>query len=129
MELLWQIAVLCAAGAVLSLVIRQGSPVMALVLSLGLAVLVLSALAPSLGELLAFFRELEDRSGLPPALLGPLYKTVGIAAAVRIGGDLCRDAGESALGAVLEAAGTVCALLTALPLLQAVLEMLLSLME
>ena len=38
-------------------------------------------------------------------------------------GGLCRDAGESALAAALEFAGTVCALLTALPLLRAVLEL------
>jgi len=42
---------------------------------------------------------------------------------VKVGGGLCRDAGESALAAALEFAGTVCALLTALPLLRAVLEL------
>ena len=56
-------------------------------------------------------------------LLTPLYKTVGIALVVKVGGGLCRDAGESALAAALEFAGTVCALLTALPLLRAVLEL------
>ena len=43
---------------------------------------------------------------------------------VKVGGDLCRDAGESALAAVVETAGAVCALLTALPLLRAVLSLL-----
>ena len=42
---------------------------------------------------------------------------------VKVGGGLCRDAGESALAAALEFAGAVCALLTALPLLRAVLEL------
>ena len=59
------------------------------------------------------------------ALLGLVlrYKTVGIALVVKMGDGLCRDAGESALAAALEFAGTVCALLTALPLLRAVLEL------
>ena len=55
--------------------------------------------------------------------LGGTLKTVGIAIVTKIGSDLCRDAGESALAAALEFAGTVCALLTALPLLRAVLEL------
>ena len=38
--------------------------------------------------------------------------------------DVLRDAGESAPAAVVETAGAVCALLTALPLLRAVLSLL-----
>ena len=47
---------------------------------------------------------------------------------MQVGGSLCRDAGESALAAVVETAGAVCALVAALPLLRAVLDMLLELM-
>ena len=65
---------------------------------------------------------------MPPALFAPLYKTVGIALVVQVGGSLCRDAGESALAAVVETAGAVCAMVAALPLLRAVLDMLLELM-
>ena len=52
----------------------------------------------------------------------------GIALVVQVGGNLCRDAGESALASVVETAGTLCALLAALPLLRAVLDMLMELM-
>ena len=65
---------------------------------------------------------------MPPALLEPLYKTVGIALVVRVGSSLCADAGESALGKVVETAGAVCALVAALPLLRTVLELLMELM-
>ena len=58
----------------------------------------------------------------------PLYKTVGIALVVRVGSSLCVDAGESALGKVVETAGAVCALAAALPLLRTVLELLMELM-
>ena len=55
--------------------------------------------------------------------------TVGIALVVRVGGDLCRDAGESALASAVETAGSICALLAALPLLRQVLHMLSELMK
>ena len=79
--------------------------------------------------LVEFLGRLVEESGLSRELFIPLYKTVGIALVVKIGGNLCRDAGESALSSVVETAGAVCALLAALPLLRAVLALLLELMR
>ena len=129
MEILIRVVLLCLTGAVLALVVRQGSAVMELLLILCVTVSVMLFLLRSAGELFDFFRELGEQSGVSPALLVPLYKTVGIALVVRTGGALCRDAGESALGAVVETAGTLCALLTALPLLREIMRMLLTLMS
>ena len=129
MELTVQVTALCLAGALLALVLRQGSPAMAGLLTLGIAAAVLLALGRDVGALLAFLDELASRSGVSRELLTPLYKTVGIALVVRIGGGLCQDAGESALAAAVETAGTVCALLAAMPLLEAVLELLKELMQ
>ena len=99
-------------------------------LNLALAVCgaVLLLLAEPLQEIRDFFTQLSDWGGLPVELFAPLVKTVGIALVSRTGSDLCRDAGESALASVVETAGTLCALLAALPLLRAVLDMLLELM-
>ena len=94
----------------------------------GSAVVVALALAGVVKELLAFLGELGSASGVSADLFVPLYKTIGIALVVQVGGNLCRDAGESALASVVETAGTLCALLAALPLLRAVLDMLLELM-
>ena len=79
--------------------------------------------------LMDFLGELVEESGLSRELFIPLYKTVGIALVVKIGGSLCRDAGESALASVVETAGAVCALIAALPLLRAVLSLLMELMR
>ena len=109
MALVTQAAALCVIAALLGLVLRRSNPEITLLLALAAAAAVLLALA--------------EQSGVSRTLLTPLYKTVGIALVVKVGGGLCRDAGESALAAALEFAGTVCALLTALPLLRAVLEL------
>ena len=103
MEQVIQVTGLCVVGALLALVVKRGSPETALLLAVGAAVVVALALAGVVKELLAFLGELG-------------------------GGNLCRDAGESALASVVETAGTLCALLAALPLLRAVLDMLLELM-
>ncbi|MCI6055702.1 SpoIIIAC/SpoIIIAD family protein [Dysosmobacter sp.] len=129
METAVQAAGLCVIGAVLALVVRRGSPETALLLALAATAAVIALVVPALGELWAFLRQLEAYSGVSTELFAPLYKTAAIALVVRAGGGLCRDAGESALAAVLETAGTVCALLAALPLMRAVLDLLVELMR
>lgn len=129
MEMVSQVTALCVVGALLALVLKRGAPETAMLLTLGTAVVVLLFLAGAVEELMAFLEELAERSGVSQELFVPLYKTVGIALVVKVGGSLCRDAGESALGSVVETAGAVCALLVALPLLQAVLALLLELMR
>lgn len=129
MEQVLQVTVLCIVGALLALVVKRGSPEAALLLTLGAVTVVLLSLGGLAGELLGFLGELGAESGMAEELFLPLYKTVGIALVVKVGGDLCRDAGESALSSAVETAGTICALLVALPLLRRVLELLRELMQ
>ena len=119
MEQVIQVTGLCVVGALLALVVKRGSPETALLLAVGAAVVVALALAGVVKELLAFLGELGSASGVSADLFVPLYKTIGIALVVQVGGNLCRDAGESALASVVETAGTLCALLAALPLVLA----------
>ena len=124
-----QVTALCVIGALLAVVVRRGSPESALLLTLAAVVAVLLFLIDPMEELTAFLAELGERSGVSASLFVPLYKTVGIALVVKVGSSLCRDAGESALAAAVETAGSICALLVDLPLLRAVLELLVELME
>ena len=128
MELTSRVTALCVVGAILALVLKKTSPEQALLLVLCAAVAGLALLADGRGELVGFLRELGERSGISETLFVPLYKTVGISLVVQVGGDLCRDAGGAALASVVETAGAVCALLAAMPLLRAVLELLMELM-
>lgn len=129
METVVQAAGLCVIGALLALLVRRGSPETALLLALAAAAAVLALLVPVVGELWELLRQLEAYSGVSEELFAPLYKTAAIALVVRAGSGLCRDAGESALAVVLETAGSLCALLAALPLMRAVLDLLVELMR
>ena len=128
MELASRVTALCVVGGILALVLKKTSPEQALLLVLCAAVSGLALLADGLGELVEFLRELGERSGVSETLFVPLYKTGGIGLVAKVGGDLCRDAGGAALASVVETAGAVCALLAAMPLLRAVLELLMELM-
>lgn len=56
-------------------------------------------------------------------LFVPLLKTLAIAVVSKTCGDVCRDTGQSAIAGLIELAGTVSALLCALPLLGLVWDM------
>ena len=129
MEQVLQIGAVCVLAAILALLVKKGSPETALLLTLAAAAAVFALLAGQLEEVLELMEDMAAAAGVEQALLAPLYKTIGIGFVVRIGGSLCRDAGESALAATVETAGTVCALLAAAPLLREVLVLLMELMN
>ena len=121
METVVQIAAVCLAAAILGAVLRQHSPETAAVLGLAVVgVLLLRGLA----EVLDMLEELAAAGGLPEGLFTPLVKTLGIALVSRLGGEICRDAGQGAMAAVLDTAGAFGAVLVSLPLVRAAWELL-----
>jgi len=114
-------------GAVLAAVLRQRSPEAALLLGLAVCAVVGALLLRGLADVLDMLEDLAAAGGLPPELLAPLVKTLGIALVSRLGTEICRDAGQGAMAAVLETAGAFGAVLVSLPLVRAAWELLRSL--
>ncbi len=123
MDTLVRIAALCLAAAVLATLLRRSAPELGLLLALGAALLGGTLLLRGARELSTLWEELLMLGGLPPSLFAPLLKVTAIALIVRVGGALCVDAGQSALARVMDAAGAVCALACAVPLLRAVMDL------
>ena len=124
MELL-RLMGLCALCLLPVMVLRGKNPEQALLLMLAIAAVVLGRVlaltAPLLERLDALFRQAGVESGHVAILL----RTVAAALVTRLCGDLCRDGGSQTLGTVVELAGAAAALLIALPLLEAVAQLLL----
>ena len=115
METVVQIAAVCLAAAILGAVLRQHSPETAAVLGLAVCAVVGVLLLRGLAEVLDMLEE---------GLFTPLVKTLGIALVSRLGGEICRDAGQGAMAAVLDTAGAFGAVLVSLPLVRAAWELL-----
>lgn len=124
MELL-KLAALCAVCVLPVVLLRKKTPEQALLLTIAVLVMVavrcLSLAAPLLVEL----RALLARAGLEAAYLSILLKTTAAALVTRFCADLCKDGGSQALATAVETVGAVASLTIALPLLQAVVELLL----
>ena len=128
MERFLQIAALCVICAVLSLVVRGRSPEFSFCAACACCAVSLIAAAELVSPVVSFLQRLQRLAGLEPALLAPVLKTVGVGLLTQIAGAFGRDAGEQALCKVGELCGTFLAVYVALPLANAVLELLQTLM-
>ena len=122
MESVVRLAAAAVAAALCAVVVKQHAREVGVVLALAAGALLLGAALGAIEEVRALADELGELIGLSPAVLAPVLKTVGIAILTRIAAELCRDAGEGGIAAAAETAGAAAAVLTALPLLRAVLS-------
>ena len=122
MEVVGKMAALAVAAALCALVVRQSAREVGMVLSLAAGAIILTQALGAVEAIRSLMEELGDRTGLSPAVLEPVLKTVGIAVLTRVAAEVCRDARESGIAAFVETAGAVMALYVALPLMRAVLD-------
>ena len=122
MESVVRLAAAAVAAALCAVVVKQHAREVGAVLALAAGALLLGAALGAIEEVRALADELGELIGLSPAVLAPVLKTVGIAILTRIAAELCRDVGEGGIAAAAETAGAAAAVLTALPLLRAVLS-------
>lgn len=126
---LGKFAALALVAMVLIVLLRGARPEQGALLSiLATALLTLWLLGqwePILGQIQRLLGALSLGEGQGELLL----KTLGICFLSQTAGDLCRDAGEKALGEKVELAGKSAVLLLCLPLLEELLELVLRLMD
>lgn len=124
MMLFVKLAALCLCVSALSAALRRSEEAFSLLLLLTAVLTGCAMLLPALSDLTDFCARTLALTGLPETLFAPLLKVLAIALATRFSCALCADAGQSALAALLNTAGAVCALVCALPLLEALLALL-----
>lgn len=123
MEAMAKLTAVGVTAVVLSAVLRKNTPELALLLVLAAGVWMLVLVADGLGVVVALMEELADQAGLSETLLEPVVKTVALSILTRLTAEICRSAGEGGVAAFVETAGTVLALLAALPLVRAVAQL------
>jgi len=124
MESMVKVAAVAVTAAVLGAVLKKNTPELALLLALAAGLWMLAAVARGLGAAVALMEELTGLAGLSEELVEPVVKTVALSILTKLTGEICRSAGESGVAAFVETAGTVLALVVALPLIRAVMVLL-----
>lgn len=111
------------AAIVLTLTLKKESPAIAFLLALTAGLVILFRVFSGMGGAVREITQVFAQGGMSETLYLPVIKTVGVAVVVRVMGALSRDAGQSALAAKLEIAGSVLAIALCMPLLQQVLSL------
>ncbi len=128
MEEMLKIAAVAIISAICAVVVKKQVQELGLVLALTAGALILSFALSAMEGVRQLMDTLASLAGLSSSVLLPVVKTVGIAIVTRVAAEVCRDAKEGGIAAFVETAGAACALFVALPLLEAVLELMTELM-
>ena len=122
MDLMLRVAGLSLTAALLGLLLRQRSAEMAGLLSI-------AAIAVCMGAVMQYAAGFRELTGTVRRLLGggeelllPVLKCLGCAVVTRLSSELCRDASQTALAALVELAGSFCAFGVSLPLILTLLR-------
>ena len=119
-----KVAAAAVAAAVCAVVVRKQAPELALTLTICAGAVILLYCSGALSAAMELMDKLVEAGGLSGQVVEPVIKTAGIAIVTRLAADFCRDAQEGGLASAVELAGTALALVTVLPLMSAVLDML-----
>jgi len=123
MNVLIKAAVTALAGAVTGLLLKRSAPELGFALSAAISLLAALLAAQLAGGLTELWELAQEQTGLSPAVTAPVMKCVGIGIVTRLSSDLCRDAGQTAAASAVELCGAACAMVTALPLMRSLMEM------
>lgn len=123
METMVKLAGVAVTAVVFSGVLRKNTPELSLLLTAAAGVWMLTLVADGLGAAVELMEELAGQAGLSEVLLEPVVKTVALSILTKLTAEICRSAGESGIAAFVETAGSVLALVVALPLVRAVAQL------
>ncbi len=113
-------------GTMLALILKEQKPHLGIALSALTAVTVLIFSMPQLMEIAALAKTVYRAAGGKDAYMNALFKITAIAFLARIGSDLCKDAGMTAVASAVGFAGRIMCLVLCLPQITELFQTLLS---
>ncbi len=116
------ICIIAVVGAILAITLKQTTPQLSLALALITGVVILIAICSFLPTVTDKINQLMSVTGVKPEFAAVLFKAVGICFLCQFSSDICKDAGQSALAGRVELAGKIMILISALPLMEEVLN-------
>lgn len=118
MDMIWK-GTLCAIIAlVLGFIVEKNGKDIGILLSVAVCCMIGAAAIQYLKPVISFIQTLENATGLDKNLTGILLKVVGIGMICQIATLVCNDAGNSALGKMLQVLSAAVILWLSIPLMQ-----------
>jgi stage III sporulation protein AD len=122
-----QIVGFALAAAILALIVKEFKPVFAFFIVAFAGIILFLTVIGKIGLIINVINDLANRSGIPDIYLKTILKIIGISYIAEFGAQMVRDAGQEGLASKIEFAGKVLILVLAIPIINIVVETLLSL--
>lgn len=113
---------------ILVMLLREERPELALLLSLTAGIMIFLLLMDRIATVFNLLQQLAFRADLDLLYINTVLRIVAIAYIAQFGSQICRDAGESAIGGKIELAGKIMIMFLAVPLLLVILDSVLQLL-
>lgn len=118
-----KITAISITSVIFAVVLKKAVPEFSLLLMIVVGIFILTLLQTNIQEILESMVHLAELSQINTSLLTPIFKTVAISIISKITAELCRSGGESGLATFVELAGSMTSLVIAIPLMEAVMEL------
>lgn len=116
------IAALAIIATILCKLMDKYDKIYSLLITLAVTTIVILLVFTYISPIMEMVHNLFTRSGLDYQYVEILFKALGICYVTQFAFDICKDSGENAMATQVELAGKVSLLILALPLFQALIE-------
>lgn len=121
------LAIVCAIAGVF--INESKMPVLGMMVVLACGCMIFLKVLPQLGEVIRIFTQLADYAALNQVYLVTIFKVLGIAYVSEFAAQICRDAGQNALGCKIEIAAKIGVMVLAIPIMMSVLESIIQILK
>lgn len=126
---IYSIAAIGIIGALISVLLKQHRPELSILFGLGVSVFILSEVTDLLLDVISFFKELSEASGISNLGIRTLLKCIGISLVTQFAVETCNDASQAALASHIELFGRIASIVVSIPLFREFLKLIISLTE
>ncbi len=116
MEIL-KIVSIGTAGTILAAVLKKEEPQFAIIVSIATGIIIFLQILNCFSSLINQLYDMANRSGIDRNYVSIILKITAVAYIAQIGAEICKDAGESAIGTKIEIAGKIIIAAMCLPLI------------
>ncbi|WP_258359241.1 stage III sporulation protein AD [Moorella sulfitireducens] len=129
MEIFQIVGLALTATLVIVMVRRVQGADTALFISLVAGAIIFLLLLDRIGTVVKILADISTRAGINQFYLDTILKIIGIAYVAEFGSQVCRDAGENAIAGKVELAAKVLIMVLAIPIIVAILESIIRLLQ
>ena len=110
-------------GAILSLLVKQYKPELAISIPILTAGGIFFICLPYLGAVITAFNDIAERAGVEMSHMKLVIKIIGISYICQFASDICTDAGERAIASKIELGGRIAIITVSMPVMYNFLEL------